>query len=61
MQEVYEMSNEEMIKLLVAVATDIFDTISDTMYGDYEVGATDSNNREITIKVTIKEGEEDES
>ena len=40
--------------MLIAYGVDVFDMISDSMYGDYEVSGDDKDGRHITIKVTIE-------
>ena len=46
------------IKMLIAFSVYVFDMMSDSMYGDYEVCGTDKDGRDISIKVTIdKEGD----
>ena len=47
------------IKMLIAFGVDVFDMMSDSLYGDYEVCGTDKNGRDITIKVTIDRGDEE--
>lgn len=51
-----ELSPYENLQLnmLIAYGVDVFDMISDSMYGDYEVSGDDKDGRHITIKVTIE-------
>lgn len=64
MQEVLKMNElkenqltsyeDFVINMLLATAADVFDTFSNSMYGEYEVTGIDKNNRKFTVKVVIE-------
>lgn len=56
-----ELSPYENLQLnmLLAYGVDVFDMMSDSMYGDYEVSGNDKDGRYITIKVSIDRGDEE--
>ena len=64
MQEVLKMNelNEKQLSpyenlqlnMLLAYAVDVFEMMSDSLYGDYEVTGDDKEGRHITVKVVIE-------
>ena len=42
------------LNMLLAYAADVFDMMSDSMYGEYELSGYDNHNRKLTVKVVIE-------